>query len=159
MAAKRKNKTHPRTSRALPSASKFGPKDTPETRVAFLAVMAKGGSPTRAAAAIGIDRRTAYYWRENDEEFAKDWDEAVQAGIDLLEDEARRRAHDGFIATESFDKETGERTHYRMEYSDTLMSLMLKGRRPEVYRDKVEHSGSVEVQHSVEVTFVKGTKK
>lgn len=132
-------------------------KKTIENVVAFLAVLSLPmGTPTKAARAIGIDRRTAYNWRNEDDEFRAAWDSAVAEGTDGIEEEATRRAVEG-VERPVF--QGGECVGHIQEYSDGLMTTILKGRRPEVYRDKVEHSGSVEVQHSVEVTFVKGTKK
>jgi hypothetical protein len=49
----------------------------------------------RASELAGIGRRTAYDWRAADDEFRKAWDEAVEYGTDLIEDEALRRARDG----------------------------------------------------------------
>lgn len=136
----------------------FGPKDKPEVRVAFLAVLAAGGSPTKASGAVGIDRRTAYTWKVKDAEFSEAWDDAVEAGNDGLEDEARRRAVDGIDKPVTV---AGEREVVK-EYSDTLLTLMLKGRRRAVYSDKVEHSGpnGAPIQHEITVRFVKaGTQK
>lgn len=152
--ARRHPRRFPRSSRPpLGSSNKFGPKDTPEARVAFLAVLAKGGSPHKAASAIGIDRRTAFVWKAKDAEFAELWDDAVEAGNDGLEDEARRRAVDGIDKpiTVAGDREVVK------EYSDTLLTLMLKGRRRAVYSDKVEHSGvnGAPIQHEITVRFVK----
>jgi hypothetical protein len=42
-----------------------------------------------------FDRRTAYAHRLADPEFAADWDDALEASIDDLEGEARRRAMEG----------------------------------------------------------------
>lgn len=39
----------------------------------------------KAAKQIGIDRRTAFYWRTKDPTFADKWDEIEQAKIDELE--------------------------------------------------------------------------
>ncbi len=77
----------------------------------FLDALAAGMSVTAACAAVGIGRRTAYDWRDADEAFADDWDDACEASIDLLEDEARRRA---------------------MQVSDVLLIFLLKARRPAI---------------------------
>ena len=69
-----------------------------------------------------IGRRTAYDWREADEDFAKDWEDAVEAGTDALEDVAIERAKNS---------------------SDTMLIFMLKARRPEKFRENrtYEHRG------------------
>src|SRR5271166_6683288 len=61
-------------------------------RERFLAALASGSSPTRAAKQAGIGRSTLYEARSKDREFARAWDDAVMEGIDCLEDEALRRA-------------------------------------------------------------------
>lgn len=85
-----------------------------------------------------------YRLREAEPDFAAAWDAAVEEGTDLLEDEARRRAVEGVI------KERG--VYYRgdlvgteieINYSDGLMTTLLKARRPDVYRERTEtvHKG------------------
>lgn len=76
-------------------------------------------------------------------EFAKAWDEAKILGLDKLEDELLRRAHDG-VEKPVFYK--GRKLkHTIREYSDTLGIFLLKGGKPEKYRERVEHSGSVDL--------------
>ena len=84
----------------------------------MLEALARGMSPARAGRTAGVGRSTVYLWRREDPEFAQKWDDAVADGIDLLEDEARRRALEG---------------------SDKLLMFLLERRRPEVDR-----SGSAE---------------
>lgn len=62
-----------------------------------------------------MGRRSAYDWREEDEEFAKDWDAAIEAAADRLEQVAYRRAATG--------------------KSDRMLEILLKAHRPK-YRDK-----------------------
>lgn len=62
-----------------------------------------------------MSRTAAYDWRGDDEEFAKDWEEAIETAADKLEQVAFRRA------------ETGK--------SDRMLEILLKGHRPK-YRDK-----------------------
>lgn len=120
-------------------------------RDTFIAVLAQGGSITRAAGAAGIARSTAYEWRDADTAFAKLWDEALDAGIDLLEDEARRRAVDGVerpvVAMGKIARNDDGTVLKIREYSDTLLALMLRAKKPEQYRDRVDvnakHSGAV----------------
>lgn len=50
----------------------------------------------RACDAVGINRSTAWRAREADQTFAKDWDDALQDGIDRAEAAAFHRAVDGF---------------------------------------------------------------
>lgn len=122
----------------LDAAAKVGSvKVTPEKKAAFCAALAaSGGSVTRACQAIDVARLTAYRWRDADPEFAKAWDEAKAAGLDALEDEALRRAFEGY------DKPVvhqGVITDTVREYSDTLAIFLLKGGKPEKYRERVSN--------------------
>jgi hypothetical protein len=119
-------------------------KRTAEIEDKFLEVLATGASVYKAALAAGIGRRTAYEWREADPEFKARWDEAVDCGVDLMEDEAHRRAVHGVTKPVYYQ---GEVCGDVQEYSDTLMIFQLKARRPEKYRENVDvnHRGNVAV--------------
>lgn len=98
-------------------------KHTAEKGEALLEKLSRGYSITSACKAEAIHRRTYYDWREADPAFAAAADEAIDAGIDLLEDEAKRRA-------------VGPMG------SDTLLIFLLKSKRPSVYREKFAHEVS-----------------
>ena len=51
----------------------------------FLAALAAGMAPGCAATEIEINRSTAYKWKRDDDEFAAQWEEAVQTSLDRLE--------------------------------------------------------------------------
>lgn len=68
---------------------------TPEKLVAFCAALAETCNVSKACAAIGVSRYTAYQWRKNDPAFAAAWDDALKAALLGLEDEAHRRAFVG----------------------------------------------------------------
>lgn len=110
---------------------------TPEKEAAFLEALTKGLSITAAAKDAGVGRRTAYEWREEDEAFRQIWDDAVEAGTDVLEDEAKRRAADG-VDEPVFYK--GDICGHVRKYSDTLIIFLLKAR-----RDKYRDSARVDV--------------
>ena len=109
------------------------------TRV-FLKVLAECGNVSMAASQSGLNRSHAYELRERDEQFAREWDEAMDKAIDTLEAEAWRRARDGvpeFVTTGKglvLDKAGQPVTQNR--YSDTLLITLLKAHRPERYRDR-----------------------
>src|SRR5262245_17739538 len=86
----------------------------------FLAAIAKCASPTKAAKAANIGRQHAYYTKDRDPDFAKAWEEAEQQGVDMLEDELRRRG---------------------LKTSDACLIFALKAHRPEKYADRVIHGG------------------
>lgn len=114
----------------------------------FLDALREGLSISGASAKSKLPRRTAYDWRNADEEFAKQWDEAVEAGTDALEDEAKRRAQFG-VSKPVFHK--GHICGHIQEFSDTLLMFTLKARRPEKFREnmKLEVSGTIDLAERV----------
>ena len=78
-------------------------------------------------------KQAAYLWRGEDPEFEDQWDEAIEAAADVLEAEARRRAVDG-IEVRHYDRD-GKLVSTEHKYSDTLLIFLLKGVRPNKYRD------------------------
>jgi hypothetical protein len=117
---------------------------TEEKRAAFLkALEENGGNITAACKTARYARQTAYEARERDETFAKAWDEAVERGIDALEDEALRRGGSGTLKPVFYQ---GAKCGSVREYSDTLLIFMLKAKRPLKFRDNVaiEHSGKID---------------
>jgi hypothetical protein len=118
----------------------------------FLKAIASMPNVSAAARAAGVARGTPYRWAEEDENFKAAWEEAEQEGIDRLEAEAWRRAHDGdidYVVSQGklvyiTDEASGERKPLvKRVRSDALMTLLLKAHRPERYRDRqsIEHSG------------------
>ena len=89
---------------------------------------------TLACRSAGIPRRSAYDWRENDADFARRWEEALDEGIDLLEAELQRRAFEG---TERPVFYKGQQCGTWRTYSDALAMFLLKAHRPEKYRDSL----------------------
>jgi hypothetical protein len=81
----------------------------------MLKALSLGKSITTAAKAEGVDRTTYYAWRDTVPGFAEAADAAMEAGIDLLEDEAYRRAK---------------------SQSDTLLIFLMKSKRRHIYGDK-----------------------
>jgi hypothetical protein len=100
---------------------------TYKARKLFLDQLAVGNSVSFAANAAGGTARNFKRWRDEDPEFAKDWEEAEEEGTDFIEDTATERA---------------------LKKSDPLMLAILKARRPDKY-DRNRGSG-VEVNINVE---------
>lgn len=92
-----------------------------------------------ACEAASIDRTTAWRHRQSDEDFAEAWDHALEEGIDRAEQEAFRRAVQGW---EQGVWHQGVQVGTETRYSDALLSLMLKGRRKSVYADRTELTGA-----------------
>lgn len=110
---------------------------------AFLDDLSGGHTVTHAIRAAQISRDTAYRHRREDEAFAARWDDAYEEGTDVIEQEALRRAVQGSTKV-FYDKDGGIRGEEQV-YSDRLMELMLKARRPHKFRDRVDvrHSGQI----------------
>jgi hypothetical protein len=121
---------------------------SPSREAEFLEALAAGWSVKKAAETIGVARRTAYGWRGEDEDFARLWDDAVEAGTDLMEDEAIRRAVEGVPRPVFYQ---GQIVGSITEYSDFLLDRQLRARRKDKYSDRQEQHVSAAVR-VVEVT-------
>lgn len=100
-----------------------------KARRIFLDSLAAGDSISKAATAAGGTTRNFKAWRADDENFAADWDEAIEEGTDFIEDTATERA---------------------LKKSDPLMLAILKARRPDKFdrANKLELSGGIDVTGS-----------
>lgn len=59
----------------------------------FLEKLRASGNVRLSCRAAGVPRRTAYDWRDRWATFRREWDEALEDAIDVLEGEAWRRSH------------------------------------------------------------------
>lgn len=116
-------------------------KPTPKKLAAFLTHLAQTGNVTLSADMTNLERTRLYELRNTEPEFAAAWEAALDEAADLLEAEARRRAIEG-VEQKKFhkdepilDPETGEQ-YVERAYSDTLLIFLLKGARPEKYRER-----------------------
>jgi hypothetical protein len=125
--AERRVRDMTKPQKAYPAFHPFAEPDKWET---FLIGLTKGMSVTKACVYGSIHASDAYKRRREDPQFAECWALAVEAGTDVLEDEAFKRAVDG--------------------KSDYLLSMLLKARRP-AYRDKWQ-AGDVKVNVNIGVT-------
>jgi hypothetical protein len=123
---------------AAKPAPVLGQKRGVSKKPAFLAAFLKTASVKKAARLAGIDRSIHYTWLGEDADYRVAFDAAREAAAQVLEDEAVRRAHEGTLKPVFFQ---GERVDVVVEYSDALLMFLLKGWRPERYRDRLEHSG------------------
>jgi hypothetical protein len=102
----------------------------------FLDALGRCGNVVDSCVAAKLPRCTVYAWRDSDPAFATAWEDALEIGIDALEAEAIRRAHDGWLEP---IYQGGKKVGDVRKYSDNLLITMLKGLRPEKYKDKIEH--------------------
>jgi len=107
---------------------------------AFLAAFAEVGNITQAAEIAKIERKTHYVWMGKDENYVLAFEEAQEQAADRLEQEARRRAMEGTLKPVFYK---GEECGVIREYSDTLLIFLMKGARPEKYKERIsaEHTG------------------
>jgi len=103
---------------------------------AFLKAYAKCGVITRAAVMAKTQRRAHYTWMEEDPDYPELFREAHEQAVDVLETEAVRRAVDGYEKPVWHD---GVQVGTERKYSDTLLIFLMKGNKPEKYRDNVYH--------------------
>lgn len=126
-------------------------------RDAFLAELCKRGIISDAVKVAGFDRVTFYRWREEDPEFAKAWDDALDEAASTLENEAWRRATEGveepIVGRVERDRD-GVVAHVR-KYSDSLLTTLLKAHRPEKYRERYEH----ELRGAIQIEYVNDWRK
>lgn len=117
---------------------------TDETLELFLSALAKAFSVTAAAALAGCHRQRFYELRDQDDDFRAAWEDAYEQGADVVRDEIRRRAVEGW---EEPVFQQGKLVGHVRKYSDRLLELEAKRRDP-AYRD------SVKVEGGEPVTFV-----
>ena len=125
-------------------------KMTPEKMAKFLSVLSESGNVTRAAEESDCGRQNLYRLKREDEAFSAAWEEAADIGAKRLEDEARRRAVEGWQEPVWYQ---GEQTGTVTKYSDTLLICLLKAHHPEKYADRsksdVNVAGTIDVNHDM----------
>lgn len=107
---------------------------TPKQR-RFLAAFSACGSLTQAARWAKIHRQTHYDWLDNDPSYRPAFEKAERRAARSLEDEAVRRAHDGVRKAIRYK---GRVVGYETEFSDTLLTILLKGNNPEKFKDRTD---------------------
>lgn len=106
-----------------------------ERHTAFLAALSRYGNVTRAAEMAGLDRAALYSKRKGDAAFSRAWEEAEALGSAALEDEARRRAYEGW---EEPVWHKGSNCGSVRKFSDTLLIVLLKAHMPDKYRENIK---------------------
>lgn len=101
----------------------------------FLEEIRKTGNITHAAACANLDRKALYVKKKIDPEFCKAWEEALELGIDRLEDACMERAVFGVPDPVFYN---GEIIYEKRVFNDSLAMFLLKKRKPHVYRDTHE---------------------
>src|SRR5688500_4526479 len=68
----------------------------------FIQTLEAQGTVFHAAKAAGVSRWTAYRWRQEDLEFADQWDEAIENAVDAVENVIYQRALSGDVIAAIF---------------------------------------------------------
>lgn len=103
-----------------------------------------GAFPSEICQAIDMRTETYRRWRESDKEFDAACADAIEHHLDTIEKEAVRRAVQGVedvVVSQGrvvMDPASPGKPLKQRRYSDTLIQFILKGRRRDVYGDKVE---------------------
>lgn len=107
----------------------------------FVRALARTGNVSVAVKAARVSRTAAYEERKADSNFATRWAEALDEATDALEEEARLRAVVGRLRPVY---QGGIQVGAIREYSDGLLTLLLKANRPAKFREnhRVEHTGA-----------------
>jgi len=124
------------------SSPRLWPKTPRQIRLAkhaFLESYAQWANISYGCQVAGVVRQTLYNWQEHDAEFALAFQQAELAATERLEREAFRRATEGtpYKRTSYWHGEPVG-TDEKIEYSDQLMMLLLRARKPEIYREKLD---------------------
>ncbi len=99
----------------------------------FLIVLSQKANVTEACEAIGVSNQALYEYKKEHPTFASKWVSTVDQALDKLEQEAWRRASDGVDKPVHYK---GERVDTIREYSDALLMFLLRGHRPNIYRER-----------------------
>jgi hypothetical protein len=116
----------------------------------FTKAYAACASIKAAARAAGIRHGVHYEWMRTNALYRQSFEAVQEEAAQALEDEAVRRAHEGvrrLVLHAGRPVRHNHRPLYETEYSDSLLILLLKRFRPNLYRERtiVEHSGAIEI--------------
>lgn len=119
---------------------------------AFLAAVSTCGNISAAARLSDCHRDSHYSWMNDDPDYPDLFEAAMEEAGDYLEAEARRRGFAGVTEPVFYQ---GVVCGEVRKYSDTLLIFLLKGAKPEKYRERFETvtTGKVEVTVKHDINF------
>ena len=121
----------------------------------FLAYFSELASVTKAAKKAKVPRCNIYLWLKEDKTFKELYEFACVEALGALEDEAVRRAYEGTIKPVY---QGGKKVGGIREYSDTLLTVLLKARAPEKYKERVHQEQTGKdggpIKHEIKRTVV-----
>ncbi len=104
----------------------------------FISALKRVGTVSVACELIGLNRKTLYRWREDDKDFADDWDHALTLAFEGLES-----------ATYLKLAQMLQRDYQRINSAEArLIEVLLAGAKPEKYRQR-----SVEIDNTQNVAI------
>ena len=106
---------------------------------AFFQHLGRTGSVTLAAARAGLRRSTLYHLRKHHSGFAERWQEALDMGVERLQDDAMRRAIEGV------DKpvwRAGKQVGSVRHFDPRMVQFLLRAHKPDVYGDRAAQAKS-----------------
>lgn len=131
----------------------------------FLDKLRETGNVTDACEQAQVGRSAAYERKRTNKTFAAAWDQSLDEACDVLEREARRRAvegvprlkfHEGMVimipdpsqAPDTPADQIRMIPYVENEYSDGLLTLLLKAHRPEKFRENHKLEIDANMQYS-----------
>lgn len=104
----------------------------------YINAIRETGLEASARRIAGVSKRAVENTIEENPDFAEQLEDAMDCAADVLEAEARRRAVDGYEEDVYYK---GEFVGTTTKYSDSLLALLLKGRRRQVFGDVTKLTG------------------
>jgi len=114
---------------------------------AFLAAYAECGVITQAAKTAKCNRNMHYEWL-NDQEYKKRFEDAHEQACDNLEQEARRRAIEGW---DEPVYQNGVKCGVKRKRSDTLLIFLMKGAMPDKYKERVSQEVDAKISATAKI--------
>jgi hypothetical protein len=113
-------------------------KDTGRAKALYLQKYLETGRNDVSARAAGIQPQTFYLWKQNDPEFKEAFELAKEIALQSFEDAAVRRGVHGVLKP---IYQQGNLVGHERRYSDSMLSMILKGGLPEKYRERIGIGG------------------
>jgi len=124
------------------------PKITPAFKKKFIKLLSETGHVSNCCTALNVSRNEMYIHRGKFPKFKEEWIKALSHAVELLEDEAWRRAFEG-VDRDVWYKGcvVGTEKHY----SDTLLMHRLNAERPDKYHYRQQVDANVTAEITVKV--------
>ncbi|MCG7851040.1 MAG: hypothetical protein MIO92_00805 [Methanosarcinaceae archaeon] len=124
------------------------PKITPAFKKKFLKLLSETGHVSNSCLALNVSRNEMYRHRRNSPKFEEKWKQALSDAVELLEDEAWRRAYEGIDRAVWYK---GTVVGTEKLYSDTLLMHRLNAERPDKYHYRQQVDANVTADITVKV--------